>query len=95
MQMKSMLLGAFMALIAGPAFAQANNAINVFGVVDKFDATEWIGIVKDAGAKYVIFMTAQNGAMQRRPGGSRTGATHGCPAHPRARSRRSAAEWPR
>ncbi|MCE5277586.1 MAG: alpha-L-fucosidase [Planctomycetaceae bacterium] len=38
--------------------------------VTKFDATEWIDIVKAGGAKYVVFMTGINGAMQRRPGGN-------------------------
>jgi hypothetical protein len=49
MQAKSMLLGAFMALIAVPAFAQ-NNAINVFGTVDKFDATSISVRNNDGGA---------------------------------------------
>jgi alpha-L-fucosidase len=35
--------------------------------VTKFNATEWIDIVKAGGGKYVIFMTKQNGYMQRRP----------------------------
>ncbi|MHC4983678.1 MAG: alpha-L-fucosidase [Planctomycetota bacterium] len=38
--------------------------------VKKFDAKEWISVVKAGGAKYVIFMTRQNGYMQRRPGGN-------------------------
>ncbi|MFH1732533.1 MAG: alpha-L-fucosidase, partial [Planctomycetota bacterium] len=38
--------------------------------VDKFDATEWIKVVQESGAKYVIFVTRQNGAMHRRPTGN-------------------------
>jgi len=38
--------------------------------VDKFDAAEWIKVVKESGAKYVVFMTRQNGAMHRRPAGN-------------------------
>ena len=36
---KILMLATFVTLIAAPAMAQGNNAINVFGVVDKFDAT--------------------------------------------------------
>jgi hypothetical protein len=36
---KTLLIGALLTLIAAPAMAQGNNAINVFGVVDKVDAT--------------------------------------------------------
>ncbi len=38
--------------------------------VTKFNATEWIGLVKQGGGKYVVFMTGINGAMQRRRGGN-------------------------
>src|SRR5258708_18380319 len=46
--MKSMIFGAALALVAAPAFAQGNNAINVFGVVDKIDATT-ISVKNDDG----------------------------------------------
>jgi len=36
--------------------------------VTKFNAAEWMDVVKASGGKYVIFMTKQNGYMQRRPG---------------------------
>jgi len=39
-----------LALLAGPAFAQGNNAINVFGVIDKFDATSIVVKNDDGGA---------------------------------------------
>jgi hypothetical protein len=32
---KAFLVGSFLALLAVPAMAQGNNAINVFGTVDK------------------------------------------------------------
>ena len=38
--------------------------------VDKFDAVEWIKIVKESGARYVIFSTSHDSSMQRRPGGN-------------------------
>jgi len=38
--------------------------------VTKFDAAEWIDVVKAGGGKYVIFLTKQNGYMQRRAGGN-------------------------
>src|SRR5579864_4274591 len=39
MRSKTLLLGSFIALLAVPAMAQGNNAINVIGTVDKMDAT--------------------------------------------------------
>ena len=59
MQAKSMLLGAFMALIAVPAFAQANNAINVFGTVDKLDATS-ISVKNNEGGAVDAYKIAPN-----------------------------------
>src|SRR6476660_9855395 len=47
---KALILGSVLALLAGPAFAQGNNAINVFGVVDKFDATSIVVKNDDGGA---------------------------------------------
>jgi len=59
MQAKSMLLGAFMALIAVPAFAQANNAINVLGTVDKLDATT-ISVKNNEGGAVDTYKIAPN-----------------------------------
>src|SRR6476661_2941266 len=39
MRSKTLLLGSFIALLAVPAMAQGNNAINLVGTVDKVDAT--------------------------------------------------------
>ena len=39
MRSKSLLLGSFIALLAVPAMAQGNNAINLVGTVDKVDAS--------------------------------------------------------
>lgn len=47
---KALILGSMLALLAGPAFAQGNNAINVFGVIDKFDATSIVVKNDDGGA---------------------------------------------
>jgi hypothetical protein len=47
--MKSLFLGALMALTAGSLLAQGNNALNVVGVVDKVDATS-ISVKNDAGS---------------------------------------------
>ena len=58
MQAKSMLIGAVMALIAVPAFAQ-NNAINVFGVVDKLDATT-ISVKNNEGGAVDVYKIAPN-----------------------------------
>ena len=38
MRSKTLLLGSFIALLAVPAMAQGNNAINLVGTVDKVDA---------------------------------------------------------
>ena len=39
MRSKTLLLGSFIALLAVPAMAQGNNAINLVGTVDKVDAS--------------------------------------------------------
>ena len=38
MRFNSLLIGSFVALLAVPAMAQGNNAINLVGTVDKVDA---------------------------------------------------------
>ena len=50
MRSKTLLLGSFIALLAVPAMAQGNNAINVFGTVDKIDATS-ISVKNDDGGR--------------------------------------------
>ncbi len=50
MRSKTLLLGSFIALLAVPAMAQGNNAINVFGTVDKFDADS-ISVKNDDGGQ--------------------------------------------
>src|SRR5215467_15438781 len=47
---KALILGSVLALLAGPALAQGNNAINVFGVIDKVDATSIVVKNDDGGA---------------------------------------------
>ena len=47
---KALILGSVLALLAGPALAQGNNAVNVFGVIDKFDATSIVVKNDDGGA---------------------------------------------
>jgi hypothetical protein len=56
---KALLLGSVLALLAGPALAQGNNAINVFGVVDKVDATS-IVVKNDDGGQMQTFKLAPN-----------------------------------
>ena len=48
MRSRTLLLGSFIALLAVPAMAQGNNAINVTGTVDKMDATT-ISVKNDEG----------------------------------------------
>ena len=48
MRSRTLLLGSFIALLAVPAMAQGNNAINVIGTVDKMDATT-ISVKNDDG----------------------------------------------
>ena len=59
MRSQSLLLGSFIALLAVPAMAQGNNAINVFGTVDKFDATS-ISVKGDDGGQVQTFKLAPN-----------------------------------
>src|SRR5256885_3382937 len=48
MRFNSLLIGSFVALLAVPAMAQGNNAIDVRGTVEKFDATS-ISVKTDEG----------------------------------------------
>ncbi len=57
MQIKSLFAAALLTLAAGPAFAQAPNALNVMGVVDKLDATS-ISVKSDEGGAVESFKLA-------------------------------------
>jgi hypothetical protein len=59
MRMKSLLLGACVTLIAASALAQGNNALNVFGVVDKVDATS-ISVKNNDGGAVATYTLAPN-----------------------------------
>ena len=59
MRSKTLLFGSFIALLAVPAMAQVNNAINVFGTVDKVDATS-ISVKSDDGGQMQTFKLAPN-----------------------------------
>src|SRR5258707_4159544 len=59
MRSKTLLFGSFIALLAVPAMAQINNAINVFGTVDKVDATS-ISVKSDDGGQMQTFKLAPN-----------------------------------
>ena len=56
---RTILLGSFIALLAVPAMAQGNNAINVIGTVDKVDATS-ISVKNDDGGQTQTFKLAPN-----------------------------------
>jgi|SRR5579871_3765219 len=55
---KAFLVGSFLALLAVPAMAQGNNAINVIGTVDKVDATSIS--VKNEDGQMQTFKLAPN-----------------------------------
>ncbi len=59
MRSKTLLFGSFIAFLAVPAMAQGNNAINVFGTVDKVDATS-ISVKSDDGGQMQTFKLAPN-----------------------------------
>ncbi len=54
---KALILGSFIALLAVPAMAQGNNAISVYGTVDKVDATS-ITVKNDKGGQMETFKLA-------------------------------------
>jgi len=56
---RALILGSLIALLAAPAMAQGNNAINVFGVVDKVDATS-ISVKNDDGGAVETFKIVPN-----------------------------------
>lgn len=57
MRSRTLLLGSFIALLAVPAMAQGNNAIDVRGTVDKFDGTT-IQVKDDKGGEAQTFKIA-------------------------------------
>ncbi len=59
MKSKALILGAFLTLLAAPALAQGNNAINVFGTVEKLDA-DTIAVKNDNGGAVETFKIAPN-----------------------------------
>jgi hypothetical protein len=59
MRSKALILGSLIALLAVPAMAQGNNAINVFGTVDKMDATT-ISVKNDDGGAVETYKLAPN-----------------------------------
>ena len=59
MRFNSLLIGSFVALLAVPAMAQGNNAINVFGTVEKMDATS-ISVKNDDGGQVQTYKLAPN-----------------------------------
>jgi len=59
MKSKALILGSFLALFAVPAMAQGQNAINVFGTVDKIDATT-ISVKNDDGGAVQTYKLAPN-----------------------------------
>jgi hypothetical protein len=59
MRSKALILGSFIALLAVPAMAQGNNAINVIGTVDKMDATT-ISVKSEDGGAVQTYKLAPN-----------------------------------
>jgi hypothetical protein len=59
MKSKAILLGAFLALLAAPAMAQGNNALNVFGVVEKIDADS-VAVKNNDGGQVATYKLAPN-----------------------------------
>lgn len=59
MKSKALILGSFLALLAVPAMAQGQNAINVIGTVDKMDATT-ISVKSDDGGQVTTYKLAPN-----------------------------------
>jgi hypothetical protein len=56
---KAFVIGSFLALLAVPAMAQGNNAINVIGTVDKVDATS-ISVKNEDGGAVATYKIAPN-----------------------------------
>ena len=63
---KSMIFGAMLALTAGPALAQAPNAVNIVGTVEKMDAAS-ISVKNEAGAVETYALVAAPQYFQNKP----------------------------
>jgi hypothetical protein len=66
MRSKTLLLGSFIALLAVPAMAQGNNAVNIFGTVDKFDTTS-ITVKANDGATETLKVAPKLLVVQNKP----------------------------
>src|SRR5580692_7058531 len=67
MRSKTLLLGSFIALLAVPAMAQGNNAVNIMGTVDKFDATSITVKADDGGAMETLKVAPNLLVVQNKP----------------------------
>jgi hypothetical protein len=67
MRSKALLLGSFIALLAVPAMAQGNNAVNIMGTVDKFDATTISVKADDGGATETLKVAPNLIVVQNKP----------------------------
>ena len=63
---KSFLIGSFLALLAVPAMAQGNNAVNIMGTVEKFDANS-ISVKSDDGATETLKTAPNLLVVQNKP----------------------------
>lgn len=63
---KAFLVGSFLALLAVPAMAQGNNAINVIGTVDKVDANS-ISVKSDEGQMQTFKLAPNTLYIQQAP----------------------------
>jgi hypothetical protein len=66
MRSKALLLGSFIALLAVPAMAQGNNAVNIMGTVEKFDANS-ISVKSDDGATETLKTAPNLLVVQNKP----------------------------
>jgi len=66
MRSKALLLGSFIALLAVPAMAQGNNAVNIMGTVEKFDANS-ISVKSDDGATETLKTAPKLLVVQNKP----------------------------
>lgn len=67
MRSKTLLLGSFIALLAVPAMAQGNNAVNIMGTVDKFDANSITVKADDGGAMETLKVAPNLMVLQNKP----------------------------
>jgi hypothetical protein len=67
MRSKTLLLGSFIALLAVPAMAQGNNAISVYGTVEKLDAASITVKNKDGGQEETFKLAPKMLYLQQTP----------------------------